>query len=313
MEVPPEAPQRIHTDAARESTGPFESQLSEVVQELKELKLDIRSRFNEAVGASLAIQARRSPNAASSSHHERELFIPHPSLSRMLSTFLGDLSAKFKTPEQAEALEYVIAGDSHLLLVGPTAMGKSLVYMLPAAQHDSGITCVLLPLSALHLDFDRRCRDLNIASSRWQPVINEKPQTRIVYVSPEHAQTSIFTNYLIEMSLLGQLTRVVIDEAHLATLHSDFRFCFSALQPLVTAGESSSFRLTMIGTISTSSRCSLLADDGHLPTIPPIGTLVSFWDRRLSRYPRSHGPPRNLAIGNDVSTVLLGCLYEILG
>ena len=140
MEVPPEAPQRIYTGAAQESTGPFESQLSKVVQELKELKLGIQSRFNKAVGASLAIQARRTLNAVSSSHHKWELFIPHPSLSQKLSTFLGDLLAKFKTPEQAEALEYVIAGDSHLLLVGLTAMGKSLVYMLPATQHNSGIT-----------------------------------------------------------------------------------------------------------------------------------------------------------------------------
>jgi superfamily II DNA helicase RecQ len=80
----------------------------------------------------------------------------------MLRNFLGNPSATFKTPQQAEALEVVMAGDRHLLLVGPTAMGKSLVYMLPAAQCNYGITCVLLPLSALHLDFNRRCNNLNI-------------------------------------------------------------------------------------------------------------------------------------------------------
>ena len=199
------------------------------------MEVNLRSHFNEAMGASLAIQARRSPTAVPSQAPERNVFNPHPSLIKMLCDFLGNPHATFKTPEQAEALEIVMAGDRHLLLVGPTAMGKSLVYMLPAAQRTHGITCVLLPLSALHLDFDRRCRDLGIESSRSLPGMNEQPRTRIVYVSPEHAQTSTFTNYLISTSRLGLLVQVVIDEAHLIKLHSKFRFCFSALQPLVAS------------------------------------------------------------------------------
>jgi len=201
------------------------------------MRLEFRSCFNDAVGASLAIQTRRGPNTASSPHPERELFIPHASLTTSLRTFLDNPTATFKTREQAEALEIVMAGDRHLLLVGPTAMGKSLVYMLPAAQRSYGITCVLLPLSALHMDFERRCQNLKIESSRWLPETNEDPRTRIVYVSPEHAQTSIFTNYLIALSRLGHLTQVVIDEAHLLKQHSNFRYCFSALQPLISSGE----------------------------------------------------------------------------
>ena len=214
----------------------FESRMEEFFQGVKNMEVNLRSHFNEAMGAGLAIQARRSlPTAVSSQPPEREVFIPHPSLTKMLRVFLDNPSANFKTPEQAEALEVVMAGDRHLLLDGPTAMGKSLVYMLPAAQRTHGITCVLLPLSALHLDFDRRCRDLGIESSRWLPGTNEQPRTRIVYVSPEHAQTATFTNYLISTSRLGLLVQVVIDEAHLIKLHSKFRFCFSALQPLIAS------------------------------------------------------------------------------
>jgi superfamily II helicase len=231
------------------STKALESQIGEVMQEVKDFKRSMQSCVNDAMGASLAIQARTNPNAASSLHLERELFIPHPSLTLMLRDFLGTQSAMFKTPEQAEALEVVMAGDRHLLLVGPTAMGKSLVYMLPAAQRDYGTTCVLLPLSALHLDFDRRCQGLKIESSRWLPGINEQPRTRIVYVSPEHAQTSAFVNYLIGMSRLGQLVQMVIDEVHLVKLHSDFRFCFSALQPLITSGWFYLFESPSFGTI----------------------------------------------------------------
>jgi superfamily II DNA helicase RecQ len=215
------------------------------MQGLKNIEGNLRSHISNTMGASLAIQSRRNPTTTSSQHTEQEIFLPHPSLFKMLRNFLGDPSATFKTPQQAQALEVVMAGDRHLLLVGPTAMGKSLVYMLPAAQRDHGTTCVLLPLSALHLDFDRRCNDLNIESSRWIPVTNEEPKTRIVYVSPEHAQTLAFTNYAVSMSRLGLLVQFVIDEVHLVKLHSDFRFCFSALQPLVTSGRRNPFKLIL--------------------------------------------------------------------
>jgi len=241
MEVPAESRRTNHGCqggcTAQPSTATLESRVEELTREVKDLKINIRSSVNDAMGASLAIQARGNQNATPSSQPERELFIPHPSLTEMLHEFLGNALATFKTREQAEALEIVMSGDRHLLLVGPTAMGKSLVYMLPASRRDYGTTCVLLPLSALHLDFDRRCQDLKIESSRWMPETNEQPRTRIVYVSPEHAQTSKFINYLIGMSRLGELVQVVVDEVHLVKLHSDFRFCFSLLKPLLSSGK----------------------------------------------------------------------------
>ena len=203
--------------------------------EMKELRESMQSSYNEAVGASLAFQIRA--NAISSDRVEREHYTPHPSLIRMLRNFLRNQLATFKTAAQAEALEVSLAKDRHLLLVGPTAMGKSLVYMLPAAQRDHGITVVLLPLSALHPDFERRCRDLGIANSRWLPGVNDQPRTRIVYVSPEHAQMSHFISYLLSISRRRELAQIVVDEVHLIRQHAPFRFCFSALRPLVSAGE----------------------------------------------------------------------------
>ena len=234
-------PNNIETPSSTLSRDP---QLNELVQkiraeskqEAKELKEFVQSCFNDAVGASLAYQTRG--NATASGGLEREHFIPHPSLIVMLRKFLDDPKATFKNAAQAEALEVSLAGDRHLLLVGPTAMGKSLVYMLPAAQRKYGITVVLLPLSALHPEFERRCRDLGISNSRWLPGINDQPKTRIVYVSPEHAQTSHFTNYLMSISHKRELVQIVIDEVHLIKQHDRFRFCFSALRPLVSSGES---------------------------------------------------------------------------
>jgi hypothetical protein len=248
----------------------IESHLKDLVNRIEGLNINVRSTINESIGCALAVQARRSLNAESSSQVQRELYVPHPSLTRMLQTFLANPTAMFKTPEQAEAIEFVLAYERHLLLVGPTAMGKTLVYMLPAANRDHGTTCVLLPLSALHTDFDRRCRDLAIESSRWTPG-NNKPRTRIVYVSPEHAQTKRFVDYLVESHSLGLLKQFVIDEVHLVKGHSDFRFCFSALKPLLSSGE---FK-NQLGYVKSkpSRRCSVLAVDGNVSSSPPIRDL----------------------------------------
>ena len=209
---------------------------------MEQLGLGLRSQFTDTMAATLEVFSRGRQNMSSSAGTKRELFVPHPSLIRMLREFLGQRLATFKNPEQAEALEVVMAGDRHVLLVGPTAMGKSLVYMLPATRPNCGITCVLLPLSALHLDFARRCRDLKIESSQWMPFKNEQPKTKIVYVSPKHAQTTGFIKYLIKTSRQGKLARIVVDEVHLVKSHADFRFCFSALRPLISAGESARHR-----------------------------------------------------------------------
>lgn len=164
---------------------------------------------------------------------------PHPSLLGSLRRFLSNPEASFKTPQQAEALEVAINRKEHLLLIGPTAMGKSLVYMLPAALFDRAlVTLVLLPLSSLHVDFARRCEQLRISSSRWVPDLDSQPKTSIVYVSPEHAQTKEFLDYATSLYLTKKLARFVIDEPHLAIQHAEFRYCFSFLKPLISSRKS---------------------------------------------------------------------------
>lgn len=207
--------------------------LTEVV---KDAELRIQSHITDSLAASLEMQDRRGSTEPPLRPTIQKRFLPHPSLITRLREFLGDPSATFKTPEQAEALEMSMARDRHILLVGPTSMGKSLVYMLPATLRNSGTTCVILPLSALHYDFDRRCKDLKIECSRWTPATKE-PKTRIVFVSPEHAQTMDFLNYLTGMSKRDLLAQIVFDEVHLLTQQADFRFCVSQLAPLSRLGE----------------------------------------------------------------------------
>lgn len=211
--------------------------MDQLANEMKNLNLNLRTTINESIGCALAVQARRDPNVAGPQvQSERQLYIPHASLIRSLRKFTGNPTAIFKTPEQAEAVEFIIAGERHLLLVVPTGGGKTFAYLLPAAMRDHGITCVLLPLSALHMDFERRCKDLKIESSRWTPENND-PRTKIVYVSPEHAQTKQFGDYLGVLHSHNLIVQFAVDEVHLLPMHSSFRYCLSALKPLINSGK----------------------------------------------------------------------------
>jgi superfamily II DNA helicase RecQ len=136
--------------------------MNKVLDGIRLMEVSFRSCVADTVAASLTIQAVRGSFAAPAQPPERGRFVPHPSLIPMLRDYLGNGSATFKSSEKAEALEISMAGDRHLFLIGPTAMGKSLVYMLPGAKRATGSTCVILPLSALHLDFVRRCRESRI-------------------------------------------------------------------------------------------------------------------------------------------------------
>lgn len=226
-----------HTDCMTSaSVSGLETKMNRLAEEMKSLSVNVRSTINDSIGCALATRGRGDSNTASSSQEERDIYVPHASLLKKLRNFLGNSKAVFKNPEQAEAIEFTLAYERHLLLVGPTAMGKTLAYMLPASLRNHGITCVLLPLSALHMDFERRCGDLRIESSRWT-LTNDRPMTKIVYVSPEHAQTRKFGDYLFEMNNKGHLKQVVLDEVHLIPGHEDFRQCMAGLRPILSCGE----------------------------------------------------------------------------
>ena len=209
-----------------------------VLELMEGFSLQIRSSVSDGVAQGLAMQNRTGHEAASISAAD-PIQDPHPNLLKRLREFLSNPDATFKTPEQAEALEVSVNRKEHLLLVGPTAMGKSLVYMLPSALYDEGLTTiVILPLSALHPDMYRRCQKLNMSFSRWAPPPHEPQKTSIVFVSPEHAQMRTFLEYAISLQLSGKLARVVVDEVHLVLQQANFRYCLANLAPLIIAGKS---------------------------------------------------------------------------
>lgn len=114
-------------------------------------------------------------------------------------------------------------------------MGKTSVFLIPATESPRQVTIVLMPLSALRIDFARRCYRLGIVCSEWTDAGHS--ETTIVMVSPENAAKQTFLEWAVNLRLRGRLLRFVVDEVHFYSTHKDFRKCFSSHRRLVESSE----------------------------------------------------------------------------
>lgn len=207
------------------------------VEEARTIQKSIPPVIQRAVVAVMTKYAHLAPSTSDpqSPGSERPAICPHPSGLSKLRSFMKNQDARFTCPEQAQALEAVLYGSEHTFLIGPTGMGKTSVFLIPAIESPNKVTLVLVPLSSLRFDFSRRCANLGILCSEWTES-HDKPTTTIVMVSPENAAQQSFLNWAIGLKRSGKLIRLVYDEAHM--LHSQkFRPCFGSHGRLVEIGQ----------------------------------------------------------------------------
>ncbi|WP_405645226.1 protein DpdF [Streptomyces sp. NBC_00019] len=158
---------------------------------------------------------------------------------------------RYRSRSQASAVRTASLADpaSTLHVVLPTGTGKSLVGLAPGLLRPRGTTIVVLPTIALALDQERHLRkrfptsalprELAYHSDRAseeRAAIKERLREgtqRILLTSPE-ALVRGFTATLRTLATSGQLTNLVVDEAHLVRLWGlSFRPEFQIVASLV--------------------------------------------------------------------------------
>ncbi|XP_069785416.1 ATP-dependent DNA helicase Q5 isoform X2 [Narcine bancroftii] len=132
----------------------------------------------------------------------------------------------FRSERQESAVRAVVEGDKDVFICMPTGSGKSLCYQLPAVIAE-GVTIVISPLIALiqdqieHLHIWKiQAQSLNsklsleerkmVLSDLWR----EKPNVRLLYVTPEMAASNTFGPIIDSLLARNLLSYLVIDEAH---------------------------------------------------------------------------------------------------
>ncbi|XP_039289169.1 ATP-dependent DNA helicase Q5 isoform X2 [Nilaparvata lugens] len=135
---------------------------------------------------------------------------------------------RFKSDLQRDAIKCIVKrGKGDVFVSMPTGSGKSLCFQLPAVLAKNKVAIVFSPLLALMKDQIDHLQMLKInaetinskmTQSERQRVISDlrcvRPNTQLLYVTPEQAATFTFKNLLEDLHKFNKLSYVVVDEAH---------------------------------------------------------------------------------------------------
>jgi superfamily II DNA helicase RecQ len=104
-----------------------------------------------------------------------------------LKELYNNSNAKFKSIEQAKAVEVVFQRKQHLLAVLPTGGGKSLLWQLPISLERNMTSVVILPYVVLVEQVEEQCIQLGLSYEVWENKGLNDQVPQVIIVAVEHA------------------------------------------------------------------------------------------------------------------------------
>ncbi len=160
------------------------------------------------------------------------------SLLGLLWSFLGDDKARFRSPEQAQAVQYALERRGNLLVVLPTGGGKSLTFLLPM-MNDSwtscrGVNVLIVPYNIMKEDMCRRCLESGLSAAVFHSNIGLDVVSNLdcLICVADSVGNPQFHVLLSSLQSLHLLRRIYIDEVHHVLCSNVFRPVFGLLYRL---------------------------------------------------------------------------------
>ncbi len=104
-----------------------------------------------------------------------------------------------------------------------TGAGKTMVALIPTLL-DQDVSILVLPLNSLITDYKRKFAQMNLRYDHYTSQTRSlRTDVNFIIVSADMAQTTRWTECLMDLNDKVEVTRLFFDEAHLALVGSDFR------------------------------------------------------------------------------------------
>jgi superfamily II DNA helicase RecQ len=186
----------------------------------KTLKATVQESIAEVIAAAQVVVPTKPFLAAE---------IPPPSLEtlHLFRRFLDDPDAAFRSPEQGIAFDLVVRCVTSALIVLPTGMGKSLLFIFSAwlisrNRRDTSFVAVFVPYKCLMEDLVRRSQDMNVRVTRMSFKDGDEPEhmlemvgTSLVLISADQGSAPSMVDFLKHAKKSNRLKCMFIDECHL--------------------------------------------------------------------------------------------------
>lgn len=152
----------------------------------------------------------------------------------LLRTLIGNPGAKWTSPLQWQAIAQIYQRQEDIIVIAATGSGKTMIALLPTLLgKDNELGLIVLPLNSLITDYKRKLNKMGIVYDVFAPgKTHINAQAKFLLVSPDHAQSAKWTEFLVSLTDSHYISRLMFDESHVPVTSVNYRKVMLCLDQL---------------------------------------------------------------------------------